>query len=174
MLTNFKRNYQILSRLALFALWIILVVEIFSIYLYINQSLNKNFVFITLINISIIAIFITIYNFFIQKSSERIIKDAESNISSLQKQKRLLKQGIHEEIHHTLSNWRLTKTEFEICYLLLKGFSLVEISHFREISLSTCKEHARNIYKKAGVKNRSELVCFFLEDFLVIDTHFNK
>jgi DNA-binding NarL/FixJ family response regulator len=51
-------------------------------------------------------------------------------------------------------------------FLLLKGFSLVEIGEFRNTSEKTVRTQLSAIYAKAGLKNRAEFAAFFLEDLL--------
>ncbi|WP_152286627.1 response regulator transcription factor [Flavicella marina] len=54
-------------------------------------------------------------------------------------------------------NFTLTKREQEIATLLYEGLTYQKIADQLFISLPTVKTHASNIYKKFGVKTRSEL-----------------
>ena len=58
-------------------------------------------------------------------------------------------------------NHGLTQREEEIATLLLKGGTYKSIADELFISLPTVKTHASNIYKKCGVKSRSELAVLF-------------
>ncbi|ABO50868.1 regulatory protein, LuxR [Desulforamulus reducens MI-1] len=54
---------------------------------------------------------------------------------------------------------RLTKAEKKVYDLICKGHTDVEIASSLFISRHTVKFHARNIFKKAGVSNRKELLA---------------
>jgi len=52
--------------------------------------------------------------------------------------------------------YSLTKRETQIITCLSKGKLYKEIAHENSISIETVKKHAKNIYKKLGVRNRTE------------------
>lgn len=56
---------------------------------------------------------------------------------------------------------RFTEREKGIIDLLIKGFSYKEISTKYSISEKTVNSHAQNIYKKAKVRGRGELIFLF-------------
>ncbi len=53
---------------------------------------------------------------------------------------------------------RLTKREQDVIRLLVRGFSMKEISRELKISMNTVKTHKANIMKKTEVKNTVELI----------------
>ena len=53
----------------------------------------------------------------------------------------------------------LSEREFEVLTLIAEGLSNQEIAQALFVSLYTIKSHARNIYGKLGVKNRTEAVA---------------
>lgn len=59
-------------------------------------------------------------------------------------------------------NYALTKREKEIATILTKGMTYKQISEELHISMPTVKTHASNIYKKCGVKNKSELILLLI------------
>jgi len=59
---------------------------------------------------------------------------------------------------HCIETLRLSAREREIVESLLKGHTNKEISDELFISLKTVENHLYNIYQKAGVKNRTQLV----------------
>ena len=70
---------------------------------------------------------------------------------------------LHEEISRELSKrpsygGLLSVRETEILYLLSRGINNEDISRNLNISIMTTKTHRRNIMKKMGVKNTSELI----------------
>lgn len=59
-------------------------------------------------------------------------------------------------------NFALTEREKEIAIVLTKGLTYKQISEELHISMPTVKTHASNIYKKCGVKSRSELTALLI------------
>ena len=62
--------------------------------------------------------------------------------------------------------WSLTKSEREVGFLLLKGFSLKEISALRGTAEKTIRQQASSIYKKADLTGRHSFSAWFIEDIL--------
>lgn len=75
--------------------------------------------------------------------------------------------GLSQEIDRQLGAWKLTASEKEVAFLLLKGLSLKEIAEARKTSEKTTRAQATAIYEKSGLAGRSELAAFFLEDLLL-------
>ncbi|MBS1960465.1 MAG: hypothetical protein JST80_13390 [Bdellovibrionales bacterium] len=72
--------------------------------------------------------------------------------------------GLSQTIDSQLTNWKLTQSEKEVAFLLLKGLSLKEIAEIRKTAEKTARTQSISIYSKAGLAGRSELAAFFLED----------
>lgn len=64
------------------------------------------------------------------------------------------------------SEWRLTNSETEVGWLLLKGLSLKEISIVRNTQEKTVRQQASSIYKKSTVSGRHAFSAWFIEDIL--------
>ena len=64
-----------------------------------------------------------------------------------------------------VESFNLTERETEILRCLLDGKSHQEISQTLVIALGTVKTHTHNIYAKAGVANRSQIITKY-EEFL--------
>lgn len=75
--------------------------------------------------------------------------------------------GLSKSIDTQLEKWQLTKSEKEVAFLLIKGFSLKEIAEYRSTAEKTTRAQATSIYAKSGVSGRSQLSAFFLEDLLI-------
>lgn len=94
------------------------------------------------------------------------VAQAKKLASEWQSRAAAFRQGLTDAISQQLQEWNLSASEQEICFLLLKGFSLQEISELRQTSERTVRQQASNIYKKSGLSGRVQLAAFFLEDFL--------
>lgn len=70
-------------------------------------------------------------------------------------------------IEQQFKDWRLTNSESEIAFMLIKGLSLRAISQSRKTSESTVRLQALAIYSKANLAGRHELSSHFLEALLV-------
>ncbi len=71
-----------------------------------------------------------------------------------------------ETVNKTFDQWGLTRSEREVALLLMKGLSVEEIARIRGAKPGTIKSQSNAIYRKAGLKGRSELAAWFMEDLL--------
>ncbi|HHN72686.1 MAG TPA: LuxR family transcriptional regulator [Thermopetrobacter sp.] len=69
-------------------------------------------------------------------------------------------------ISRKFDEWGLSDSEREIALLLIKGLSINEIAQVRNTRPGTIKSQSNAIYRKAGLRGRSELVAYFVEDLL--------
>lgn len=76
-------------------------------------------------------------------------------------------RGLGEAIDRQFQRWGLTTAEREVGLLLLKGLTHREIGNIRKTSEATVRQQALAMYRKAGLRGRSELSAFFLEDLLL-------
>lgn len=76
-------------------------------------------------------------------------------------------RGLGEAIDRQFARWELTPAEREVGLLLLKGLSHKEVAAARSTGETTIRQQALAVYRKAGLRNRSELSAFFLEDLLL-------
>ena len=98
-----------------------------------------------------------------QKSASQFQAEAEK----WRAQSKKYLEGLSQAIDAQLTAWKLTNTEKEVAFLLLKGLSLKEIALIRNTAEKTARTQSISIYAKAGLAGRSELSAFFLEDLLV-------
>ena len=75
--------------------------------------------------------------------------------------------GLGEAIDRQFLRWQLSPAEREVGLLLLKGLSHKEVAAARSTGETTIRQQALAIYRKSGLRNRSELSAFFLEDLLL-------
>ena len=76
-------------------------------------------------------------------------------------------RGLGEVIDRQFIRWQLSPAEREVGLLLLRGLSHREVAAARSTGETTIRQQALAIYRKAGLRNRSELSAFFLEDLLL-------
>jgi DNA-binding NarL/FixJ family response regulator len=76
-------------------------------------------------------------------------------------------RGLGEAIDSQFARWALTPAEREVGLLLLKGLSHRDIAEVRATSETTVRQQAFMVYRKSGLRSRSELSAFFLEDLLL-------
>lgn len=75
--------------------------------------------------------------------------------------------GLSQEIDRQLDQWKLSASEKDVAFLLLKGLSLKEVADVRKTTEKTARAQSTAIYEKSGLSGRSELAAFFLEDLLL-------
>lgn len=76
------------------------------------------------------------------------------------------RKNLGNVVTQQFSEWTLTDSEMEVGWLLLKGFSLKEISLLRNTQEKTVRQQASAIYKKSGVSGRHAFSAWFIEDML--------
>lgn len=76
-----------------------------------------------------------------------------------------------QQVQHLLKyQYGITKKEMEIMALILRGYTNEEISRKNKISMNTVKSHIANIFDKIGVKSRTQLIHFLIQNrFLAIE-----
>ena len=64
------------------------------------------------------------------------------------------------------TDWNLSRSEQEIAWLVLKGFSFTEIATLRAVQGKTVRQQATSIYAKSGCSGRNEFIAHFIQDLL--------
>lgn len=65
---------------------------------------------------------------------------------------------VEDKREQFFEKFNITSREKEIILLLMKGYSYNQLAEELVISLTTVKTHVHNIYRKAGVKNKIQLL----------------
>lgn len=119
---------------------------------------------------ALFAVFLLIRGIFILKETLKVEKDFSANLIEESKvwkdQSKKYIEGLSISIDSQLKKWELTKSEKEVAFLLLKGFSLKEVAEFRGTTEKTARSQSVAVYAKANLTGRSQLSAFFLEDLL--------
>lgn len=120
---------------------------------------------------ALIGIFFLIRGSFVLKHSLEIerksVSELKTEANKWRTQSKKYLEGLSQAIDIQLTNWKLTESEKEIAFLLLKGLSLKEIAEIRKTTEKTARAQSISIYSKAGLAGRSELSAFFLEDLFL-------
>ncbi len=95
------------------------------------------------------------------------LKTTRNKLNQSQQQVKKLMGELSQIIQTQFQTWQFTQSEKEVALLLLKGLTLEEIAKVRETKEKTVRQHASNLYKKAGLSGRHELVAYFFEDLLI-------
>jgi DNA-binding CsgD family transcriptional regulator len=87
-------------------------------------------------------------------------------LEEVQARNRRLSGEFSEYVCARLASWGLSRSEQEIAWLTLKGYSFTEIASLRSVQEKTVRQQATSIYAKSGCKNRNEFIAHFIEDLL--------
>jgi len=94
-------------------------------------------------------------------------EEQEHDLLRLSQIARAQLEGLSNYIQAQFYEWNLTPAEQDVALMLLKGFSMKEISELRDVSERTTRQQATTIYSKTGLAGRTGLSAFFLEDLLL-------
>ncbi|WP_396202818.1 helix-turn-helix transcriptional regulator [Gemmatimonas sp.] len=75
--------------------------------------------------------------------------------------------GFSEAINRQFDAWQLTRAERDVALLILKGAGHKQAAAQLERSERTVRQHAVEVYRKAGLQGRAELSAFFLQDLML-------
>ena len=106
----------------------------------------------------------------IQRRAEQLTVDLEAAQKEAQRFREEAHEalrGLGEAIDRQFTRWNLSPAEREIGLLLLKGLSHKEIADVRSTTETTIRQQALAVYRKSGIRSRTELSAFFLEDLLL-------
>jgi DNA-binding CsgD family transcriptional regulator len=94
-----------------------------------------------------------------------------SKVHSAYKDERDRVQRLSGELQNIIverfTSWKLTPSETEIAWMLLKGYTFSEIADARNTKEKTVRQQATSLYAKSTCKNRAEFVALFMEDLLI-------
>lgn len=94
------------------------------------------------------------------------LNSSDAQLSSLSTQLIDARRSFAHTIRQQFEAWKLTNSEQQVAMLLLKGLSLQEIASVRDTREKTVRQHASNVYAKAGIEGRHALAAWFLEDLI--------
>lgn len=84
-----------------------------------------------------------------------------------QNRNRMLAGELATGIEEQIDAWRLTRSEKEVAWLIIKGFRFAEIADLRGVKETTTRLQASALYAKAGVSGRAEFVAEIVHQLLM-------
>ena len=82
----------------------------------------------------------------------------------------LEKKNIIRNVHN--NNGRLTHSEIEIVKMITQGLTTKEIASQRKLSYHTIITHRKNIFRKLGISNSSELIMYAMRTGIIDSTEY--
>ncbi len=84
-----------------------------------------------------------------------------------ERRNRLFSTALAESIDERMAEWRMTRSERDVAWFIIKGFRFSEIARIRGVKESTARLQATSLYAKAGVSGRAEFVAEILQPLLM-------
>lgn len=88
------------------------------------------------------------------------------NLAAASEHSQRLSGQFSEYVRAAFAGWSFSRSESEVGWLLLKGFTFAEIAAMRGVQEKTVRQQATAIYAKSGCKNRNEFLANFIQDLL--------
>ena len=85
-----------------------------------------------------------------------------------EKRNRAVSQGLADSIGELMDEWRMTSSEKDVAWLIIKGYRFAEIAEARGVKENTTRLQATAIYSKAGVSGRAEFVAEIIQSLLLL------
>ncbi len=80
---------------------------------------------------------------------------------------RLFSTALAESIDEQLDEWRMTRSEKDVAWFIIKGYRFAEIARIRGVKESTARLQATSLYAKADVNGRAEFVAEIIQPLLM-------
>ena len=88
------------------------------------------------------------------------------NNASLERSVGLASSALQDIVESHFAEWKLTASERDVAYLLVKGLSISEIAEVRGSAEGTVKAHLNAIYRKANARNRAEVLSHIMDTLI--------
>lgn len=79
---------------------------------------------------------------------------------------RMLRGAFDQVLAGRFDDWGLTPAERDVTVLILKGLGVAEIAAARQTAAGTVKAQSTAIFRKIGVRSKSELMSVVIDEFL--------
>ena len=85
-----------------------------------------------------------------------------------EKRNKAVSQGLADSIDAQMDEWRMTGSEKDVAWLIIKGYRFAEIAEARGVKGNTTRLQATSVYAKAGVSGRAEFVAEIIQSLLLL------
>lgn len=97
----------------------------------------------------------------------RDLRRLRARLNREERRNRLFSTALAESIDERMAGWRMTRSERDVAWFIIKGFRFSEIARIRGVKESTARLQATSLYAKAGVNGRAEFVAEILQPLLM-------
>ncbi len=97
----------------------------------------------------------------------RDLMGLRARLEQEQSRNKMLAGDLADGIDAQMDEWRLTRSERDIAWLIIKGYRFAEIADLRQVKENTTRLQATSLYAKAGVRGRAEFVAEVVHQLLM-------
>jgi len=98
--------------------------------------------------------------------SLRDLADLRTRLKREETRNKALAGELAAGIDEQMDEWKLTPSEREIAWMIIKGYRFAEIAELRQVKENTARLQATALYAKAGVHGRGEFVAEIIHQLL--------
>ena len=85
----------------------------------------------------------------------RDLRRVQVDLEQEEKRNEMFSAVLVDNINALMDEWRITKSEKDIAWLIIKGYRFSEIARARGVKETTVRLQAASLYSKAGVSGRA-------------------
>ena len=97
----------------------------------------------------------------------RDLRHLRTRLAQEVKMNQALAGALADSINEQMDEWRMTRSEKEVAWLIIKGYRFAEIADARGVKETTTRLQATSLYAKAGVNGRAEFVGEIIQPLLL-------
>lgn len=96
----------------------------------------------------------------------RDLADLRTRLQREKTRNKVLAGELADGIDAQMDEWKLTPSEREIAWMIIKGYRFAEIAKLRQVKEGTTRLQATTLYAKAGIRGRGEFVAEIIHQLL--------
>ena len=97
----------------------------------------------------------------------RDLRNLRASLRHETERNKLFSGELAASINEQMDEWRLSPSEKDVAWMIIKGYRFSEIAEVRGVKESTCRLQATSLYAKAGVSGRAEFVAEIIQPLLL-------
>ena len=98
----------------------------------------------------------------------RDLRRLRTRLDREERRNKIVSQGLADSIAAQMDEWRMTNSEKDVAWLIIKGYRFAEIAEARGVKENTSRLQATAVYAKAGVSGRAEFVAEIIQSLLLL------